>query len=549
MADASAFLSPDPPFVWPEPRVAVGLRTYEHEPPFNDLVRNAASVVGLVSALSDHGIDVLESWLRETANLRIRLAMGVYPACATRTEDLERLLRLTESHGDRLEVRIYACLSAMDRPTNALCVIDGITGAAHLAAGSSENLGFDSHADGKVNLVFRAEPALVEAFSRYLDFQWTRAAELSTQGVRSIPALAVPGGDAEGARLWMEYVTACGEGPTREVAQVDSATGDVSVTAGGSQADSVTKEMNVPRLDPVAARIAQLYNKGLLVSIDKLSRIPPLDAPLNPSWFGDASELQRGNVIRRVSMRVSIIDETTLKEINKRRGALRPLLNRFTFGLADNIRWMPSKAQALFESELERVNSEGQRLITDLLKGDARGFVAARKPELLGNIGAMLRELGQERSLTEDAIGKIVQTLEERLKKAQSARFMPKLSYSGVAFHVADNEWASPWGQAYSLLADVAEFPRKALTDPFFFRGLRVSEEDLIEAMNVLDDAILRERTLKGIKDRCKRELELLDRIETSSLESREKCDLVLMVLADATTDVVEKALLEEEPS
>jgi hypothetical protein len=248
-------------------------------------------------------------------------------------------------------------------------------------------------------------------------------------------------------------------------------------------------------------------------------------------------------------MRVSIIDETTLKEINKRRGALRPLLNRFTFGLADNIRWMPSKVQALFESELERVNSEGQRLISDLLKGDARGFVAARKPGLLGNIGAMLRELGQERSLTDDAIGKIVQTLEERLKKAQSESFMPKLSYSNVAFHVADNKWASPWGQAYSLLADVAEFPRKALTDPFFFRGLRVSEEGLIEAMNVLDDVILRERTLKGVKDRCKKELELLDRIETSSLESREKCELVLMVLADANTDVVEKALLEKEPS
>jgi hypothetical protein len=43
-----------------------------------------------------------------------------------------------------------------------------------------------------------------------------------------------------------------------------------------------------------------LYEAGALVSIDKLSRIPPLDAPLDPSLFGDASALQRGNVTRKV---------------------------------------------------------------------------------------------------------------------------------------------------------------------------------------------------------------------------------------------------------
>jgi hypothetical protein len=89
-----------------------------------------------------------------------------------------------------------------------------------------------------------------------------------------------------------------------------------------------------------------LSDKGVLVSIDKLSRIPPLDAPLNPSLFGDTSELHKGNVTRKVSMRVSIIDEKTLKEIEKRRRGLRILLTKFTFGLADNIRCRTSTVLA-----------------------------------------------------------------------------------------------------------------------------------------------------------------------------------------------------------
>jgi hypothetical protein len=41
-----------------------------------------------------------------------------------------------------------------------------------------------------------------------------------------------------------------------------------------------------------------------------------------------------------------------------------------------------------------------------------------------------------------------------------------------ISFSRTDNAMVSPWGQAFSLLADIAVFPRKALTDSFFFRGL-----------------------------------------------------------------------------
>jgi hypothetical protein len=77
-------------------------------------------------------------------------------------------------------------------------------------------------------------------------------------------------------------------------------------------------------------------------------------------------------------MRVSLIDEKTLKEIDKRRQGLRRLLTKFTFSLADNMRWMPVTAKNLFESELKRINEEGQKLIADLLKGDLNAFVKGK---------------------------------------------------------------------------------------------------------------------------------------------------------------------------
>ena len=126
---------------------------------------------------------------------------------------------------------------------------------------------------------------------------------------------------------------------------------------------------------------------------------------------------------------------------------------------------------------------------------------------------------------------------------------MPKLSYSLVSFARTDNALVSPWGQAFSLLADIALFPRKALTDKFFFSGLKVSEDDLIEAMNVADDALFRDLRARGIKDRCRAEIELLSRIERAPMESRDRCELVMRVLAGEPSEAIDEAVKKKEAS
>jgi len=301
------------------------------------------------------------------------------------------------------------------------------------------------------------------------------------------------------------------------------------------------------KLDHLAEFVARIYEKGSLVSTNKLSRIPPLDAPLDPRLFGDVSEIHQGAVTRKINMRVSLIDQKTLKDIEKRRQGLRTILAKFTFGLADSMRWMPDAARSLFESELNRLNEEGKKLISDLLRGDVRAFIEARRGNLVNDIVEMHKALGRQGKVPEAVINEIIRNIKGRLEKAQSASFMPELSYSAVSFVRTESGQISPWGQAYSLLKDVAAFPRKILTDSFFLRGIRVEEEDLIEAMNVANDALCSGPRSHGIKKRCREELDLLAMIDSTPMESRERCELVRRILANDSIDTISMAIEKKE--
>lgn len=546
-------LKPQSPFVWPESRAIEELSSYEHEPPFGELALTSRSIFGIVSALTARGVDVLESWLQLNSELRACLVVMVYPACATREADLARVLYLVGRTSERLSIHLRPLERSTDRGTNALCFLMRESDAVHVVTGPSEDLGLEPpNDDGHVNFVFRADPALIEAFKRYFDWLWANSPAISANRVTKIPHLVVPEGTEEGASLWRAYLEGCDpqlvEDAPHAVACVDPVTGDVIIRAqDGREVTPQTEALGFAKLDQLAEQVARIYSRGAMVSIDKLSRIPPLDAPISPSLFGDVSELQRGNVTRQVRMRVSIFDEKTIKNIDRRRRALRELLTTFSFGLADNMRWMPDTARKWFESELKSSNEEGQKLIADLLKGDIDAFIGAKRTALVTDINAMYAALGKSGQVTEDVITRVVENLKDRLTKAQSGAFMPKLSYSMVSFLRTNNPLVSPWGQAFSLLVDIAAFPRRVLTDGFFLRGLNVGEDDLIEAMNVADDALCRDLRVRGIKDRCKAELDLLSRIKEAPMEARDRCEFVWRILSGESIDAIDEALKEKE--
>lgn len=554
-------LSPQPPFIWPDARIIEGVATYEHLPPFDELVAASQSMFGMISAITASGVDILNAWLARDADFKARLIINVYPTCTTRQRDLSKLLQVVKDNSDRLLVHVHPLHRFSDRALNSLALISKSSAHVHIMAGVSGNFSLDLQLDVESNFAFRADPAFVESFRRYFDWFWSKSTDLSAEGVTQIPNLIVPEGTEEGARLWQVYAEACSQlmsgpscadGTTVEaagspVAEVDTETGDVTIkSSSGNEVTSPTEELGLGKLDQLAEQMARIYEKGSLVSIDKLSRIPPLDTPVQPRVFGDEAEMIRGGVTRRVATRVSAIDAHTLREIEKRRKSVSPLLSKFSFALADNLRWMPLAARELFESELKRVNDEGLKLIADLLKGDIDAYLNGRRTSLMANINQVYSELGGSGQVSDEVINEVVGSLKNRLEKAQSSNFMPKLSYSAIVFDRKENDFISPWGQAYSLLSQVAVFPRKVLTDNFFLRGLRVAEEDLIAAMNVADDHVCKNLHTRGIKRRCETELEILSRVKTVT-DARQRCELVAKVIAGVSTEEVYTKLSELE--
>jgi len=538
-------LKPAIPYLFPEPRIFESLGRYEYRPPYRELALSSKAVFGIASAPSIDGVHEIKYWLEHNPDIKVRLILAVYPTCATRQKDLSALRDLASPGSDRLSIRVLPMEQVTDRGTNALCFMDSETETAHMVTGSIEDFGLASGDIGNVNFAFQADPSLVESFKRYFDWLWTHSQDINTDGVVQIPDLCLPEGTTEAAHLWQTYRSLFPAFDSSNhrgsvVANVDPETGDVTLkSADGSEPKSPTEEAGIEKMNVLADRVARIYSKGALVSIDKLSRIPPLDAPMDPKWFGDSAEIQMGKVTRKVSMRISIIDEGMLKEIEKRRQSLRMLLNRFSFGLADNMRWMPLAARALFEKEMTRINEEGQKLIADLLQGDVDDFVNSRREALAADVNTMYKELGQSGNVTEEMIDCVSGNIKDRLSKAKTAKFLPQISYSSVVFSQACNDWASPWGQAYSLLADIAVFPRKALTDPYFYSGIKIPEDDLINAMNVADDALCQNLYARGIKERCQEELKLLTRIEKASIGARERCELLLRILSGDSTEAI----------
>ena len=177
------------------------------------------------------------------------------------------------------------------------------------------------------------------------------------------------------------------------------------------------------------------------------------------------------------------------------------------------MRWMPDAARALFEAELDRTNKEGQKLIfrPDLWR--CRRIPQSEARNTGSSISMRcIAQLGRPGQVTRNVIAKVLESLKDRLEKAQSTNFMPKLSYSSITFTSTDNAFASPWGQAYSLLSDAGCLPTQGPDRQLLLSRAEDFQESASEAMNVADDALLRDSGTLELEDRCKTELDILSR-------------------------------------
>ncbi|MFG6449540.1 hypothetical protein ACG0Z6_15040 [Roseateles sp. BYS180W] len=127
--------------------------------------------------------------------------------------------------------------------------------------------------------------------------------------------------------------------------------------------------------------------------------------------------------------------------------------------------------------------------------------------------------------IPEAAVSSIMQELQARLEKTQSAKIVPRVGYSAIAFNPNQaTEWSSPWGQPLSLLKGMAEFPRRALSDRFFLQGLHGDIDTLLVAMDVAGDDLVRTMDDRKTRQRAETELQLVRQLESAPGDAKDKC-------------------------
>lgn len=528
----------NPPVVWPQSDLS-----WEQADKTRALVEtfeNPRSIFGIVFAPGPLNVDALQSLISRKSQLSCRLIISVSPACATRQTELERLHETMTEFDGRVGFRLLLLEPAYRSPANCICVTTNDSDEHLLSIGSQNPFGTIDREDKAANFLWKPDPLLFESFRRWFDSRWQEAGLLNELTVR-IPALVPAKGSAEAGEMWDRYASSFAQ-------KIDPSVNGHATTEKKQDTTSVTQELGIVKLDETVERVARVFELGDQVTIDSKTRVGPLDAPIKPEWFGVESLRQFGALQRKVEYRVSIIDQKTLKDLNNKKQATQNLLKRLSFPLAHGVRWMPKKVFPLFEAEMQRVNADAQKAFKDAVGDKADLLVETQKKRLRADANQMYRDFHPDEDLSDEVFDKIVADLKVRLGKASREILIPQISRVQVSFKPAQgSQWESNWGMALTLLIAVAEFPRKALTDLFFLRGLRIKTEHLLDAMNVYSDYIVEKNKSSRVDQLARDELDLLKDIQHLEIDAKTKCKAVLCILAGEGTEGVAKALTQQE--
>lgn len=542
------------PFIWPEARVLEGLSVYQHGVPFHELVIQSKGIFGVVSCIDEQGINWLKHIIENREDVNIKLVLALYGACGTESKHLEQLLKIQRQYPSRIEISIYTTEISYKcgTPTNLLCCLGD--GGHFVQIGPATNFGLSGTMDAQVSLVFKAEASLMNEIRKWFDYLWHRSSPL-TENTTCIPSLVPARGNDEAEEMWHLYLEECekakGVGETRNLQiTVDPETGEVTATdKEGNVVKPPTEALNLKPLDGVGVRISELYQQGHMVTIDKATRIPPLEAPIKAEWFGMETLRQIGAITRQIQYKITLFDDKTMKDIDSKRKALRPLINAFSFPISDGVAWMPAKAMGLFEEQVKSASEDGKIVLLGVVGTDKDRFVEDRMNKITVNANDMYREATRSNgNLPDDVIKDIAKDLKLRLGKAFTGNFLPQVTYTSVNFIVnQESEVTSPWGQALSLLEKIACLPREIYSDPYKMRGIRLSQNDYANAMNVLDDALLQKLPdVEPSQRECKTQLALIDEMmNLDVLEHKQKCFLLLAIIDGMPKEAFDKMLAD----
>jgi len=536
---SNVIVDPIPPFIWPEPRIITGQASYAHPVPFYSLFECAESFFGIIYDLDHAGINLLGNILREKENLKCTLIVVLYPACATNEKDLNQLLLLESVFIDRLDIHILPQNISRGGFSSVLCFFSSADKVVFLNS-PAPNFGLTNTTHVQASFVFESDQKLLSVWKNWFDFHYANSVPLSKKTI-NIPHLVPAKGSPEAAEMWSKYVEDCWKTQIDSMDSdlkndhtiVDEKTGEVTAVDSDGKITSPTEKIGIPCFDPLADQISRLFEKGLLVSFDKTTRIKPFDAPIKAEWFGVESLRKEGSISREVKYRISVLDGNTLRALNNKKQAGSRLLEKLSYSIGEGMHWVPIKAIPLLQREMERITDEGHSQIFKSINGDVKNFIQTQVKRIIDDANRMYQEFHPYDSLSEDIIQKILEDLEDRLEGALKGKFLPDLQYLKIGFQIRNiAESNSSWSQPLLLLKKIAEFPRKSLTDSYFFQGLRIKHDDLIDAMNVCNDSIITDYKEMDVEERAYAELAQLNEIIKSESDNRTKCENILRLIS-----------------
>jgi len=147
--------------------------------------------------------------------------------------------------------------------------------------------------------------------------------------------------------------------------------------------------------------------------------------------------------------------------------------------------------------------------------------------------------------LPKETVDKILEELKKRLRRATGGKLLPMLSFLDVRIATApDSDWSTQASQAFRFLVHVAKYPRDCLTDSFFMRGLRVDQQELMCAMNVVDDSLVKRFASDGSGiDMAHAQNRLIENIQAADVDDILKCDALYRLMRGDNEKQIQKIL------
>lgn len=567
--EVHAALPTMPPLLWPDTRYLAQIADYPEMPPMAEVIREADLISGVLVDVASGTLKWLVGLLELQPLRRIRLVIMISPACPTRETHLRSILALMKSYRGNsarpLDVRVLAtpvhygpdCRHSTLPPTT-IQAHNTKSGECWTCIGSVGDAGHGPIFPGSLNFVFRAEPALRNAWRKWFSYLQAIAAPLADDTCR-IPHLVPPQGSEEAALAWAQFMADCAKLGEENIATptVDPETGEVTADAEGDPPESW--DGGDTALDALAEKFQEIYAAGSLVSVNELTRIKPLEIPVKAALLGQSSVKTVGTLTQKQSFSLKIFDEHICKEIDKCR-KIPDLVDVLSFPLSLGNRWLPNAAKPLLERELEARNERGLKTLVEALGGKpdylthnvgvsdeekkARqeqikslvgDFIARQKDVILADLNQMYRDLKRGEAVPDDKAKEVLDEVESRVSAALSARLTPTCTYNSLAPpDLSPTAQDDNWIQPLSLIAESAKKFREQLANHFYFdrkfSGKAFTKEEFLQSCNVFDDHIV----AKPEYDRAKAEMIEIKEIMDSETTPKEKCEAVWKLVSSA---------------